>query len=118
MTASAPSPPPPFAARIGDPITHDSAATAGAIGPVAGLPPTVFIEGLPAAVMGCTVPCSGATAAGPAHPAAPSTIIGGSSTVTIQRRAAVRCFAPTDRTTCGAQLGNPVPAERTTRIGG
>jgi uncharacterized Zn-binding protein involved in type VI secretion len=114
------------AARIGDPITHDSIAPAGVIGPPL-VPPSkglVMIEGQPAAYVTCTVMCSGATSAGPAHPppppgAPPAPIIVGAATVLINGFPAARWLPSGDTAACGALLGDPkLTAARTVLIGG
>lgn len=57
-------------ARLGDPITHDKLVPCGVIVPMLPPPgpPTVLIEGMPAACMGDFVTCTGLTALGPMHP--------------------------------------------------
>jgi uncharacterized Zn-binding protein involved in type VI secretion len=102
------------AARQGDPITHDLLVPSGVIGPpltppVGGL---VIIEGMPAAHVGCTVVCIGATSLGPVHPplppgAAPQLIISGSPGVYINGMPAGRWAPSGDGSTCGAFLGDP-----------
>ena len=115
------------AARKGDPVTHDMLVPSGVIGPpVTGPcpPPTgpVMIEGLPAAHVNCTVVCSGATSAGPAHPPPPGPpppIVLGSPTVQIHSQMAARWVPSGDIGACGVFLGDPklTPA-RTVIIGG
>lgn len=114
------------AARIGDPVTHDLTSPSGAIGPPI-TPPKgkpVIIEGLPAAYVTCTVVCSGATSAGPAHPppvsgAPPVPIILGSPTVLINGLPAARWVPSGDFAGCMAQLGSPpLAATRTVLVGG
>jgi uncharacterized Zn-binding protein involved in type VI secretion len=117
------------AARKGDPITHDMLVPSGVIGPpVTGpCPPPmgpVMIEGLPAAHVNCTVVCSGATSAGPAHPppvppAPPPPIVTGSQTVFIHNMPAARWAPSGDVGACGVFLGDPkLAAARTVLIGG
>jgi uncharacterized Zn-binding protein involved in type VI secretion len=114
------------AARIGDPVTHDTTAPCGAIGPPV-TPPTagiVMIEGLPAAYMTCTVVCSGETSTGMAHAppgagAPPFPIVIGAPTVFINGFPAARWTPSGDTTGCGAFLGDPkLAATRTVFIGG
>jgi uncharacterized Zn-binding protein involved in type VI secretion len=111
------------AARIGDPITHDLLAPSGLIGPPpAGPPPTVIIENMPAASVGCTCACTGATSAGPAHPPPPGPpplITTGSATVMIDNQPAARWSPAPDVGACGVFLGDPKQAgTRTVFIGG
>jgi uncharacterized Zn-binding protein involved in type VI secretion len=114
------------AARIGDPVTHDLAAPSGVIGPPVAPPKggLVMIEGLPAAHVGCTLACSGATSAGMAHPppgagTPPPPIIMGSTSVLINGLPAARWAPSGDTTACGAFLGDPkLAAARTVLIGG
>jgi uncharacterized Zn-binding protein involved in type VI secretion len=114
------------AARIGDPVTHDTVAPSGLIGPPLVPPPTmkpVVIEGLPAAYVTCTAICSGATSAGPAHPppapgVPPVPIILGTPTVFINGQPAARWVPSGDTTACGSFLGDPkLAATRTVLIG-
>jgi uncharacterized Zn-binding protein involved in type VI secretion len=113
------------AARIGDPLTHDTMVTCGVIGPPLGQPPPmVMIEGMPAAHVGCTVICSAATSAGPAHPpippmGPPQLIVKGSTTVFINNMPAARWVFSGDIGTCGVFLGDPKRLQaRRTFIGG
>lgn len=113
------------AARIGDPITHDATVPSGTIGPpTGGPPPTVLIEGMPAAFVSCTAICSGATSAGPAHPPPPPgppppPIVKGSATVLIDGTPALRWTPAPDVGPCGVLLGDPkLAAGRTVLIGG
>ncbi len=108
-------------ARIGDPLTHDLLAPCGAIGPpLAGKPPMVLVEGLPAAFLGCSAACSGLTSAGPAHPPVPGPpppIVAGSS-VLIGGLPAARWAPSADVGGCGALLGDPkLAALRTVFVG-
>ncbi len=103
------------AARIGDPVTHDNLVPSGVIAPpLQGRPMTVLIEGLPAAVVGDFVTCTGALVAGIAHlpqvgppPAIPPSmpIIKGSFTVLICGMPAARWIV--DLSACGVFLGDP-----------
>jgi uncharacterized Zn-binding protein involved in type VI secretion len=82
----------------------------------------VLIEGLPAAHVGCTCICTGATSAGPVHPPAPPPafppIILGSLTVLIHGMPAARWTPSTDVSACGVFLGDPkLVATRTVLIG-
>jgi uncharacterized Zn-binding protein involved in type VI secretion len=115
------------AARKGDPVTHDMLVPSGVIGPpISGPCPQglVVIENLPAAHLNCTVVCSGATSAGPAHPppvppAPPPPIIAGSATVHIHGQPAARWVGSGDIGACGVFLGDPkLLATRTVLIGG
>jgi uncharacterized Zn-binding protein involved in type VI secretion len=116
------------AARKGDPVTHDMLVPAGVIGPpITGPCPMgpVMIEGLPAAHVGCTVICSGATSLGPIHPplpippAPPPVIVKGSLTVMIHGMPAARWAPSGDVSACGSFLGDPkLMAMRTVLIGG
>ena len=56
------------AARIGDPLTHDMLVPGGVVAPMPGPLSPVFIEGLPAAHVGCLCACTGAISVGLAHP--------------------------------------------------
>ena len=101
------------AARIGDPVTHDGVTPCGTVGPpmTPAVDAPVLIEGLPAAHVGCTVLCSGATSAGPAHPppavgAPPVPIVLGSSGVFIHGKPAARWVPGPDFAFCSAQIGN------------
>lgn len=110
-------------ARIGDPVSHDLLVPCGLIGPPAGGPaPTVLIEGMPAATVGCTVACSGLTGAGPAHPPPPGpppVIASGSTSVQINFLPAARWSPAPDVGACGVFLGDPkLAAARTVLIGG
>ncbi len=113
------------AARIGDPITHDTLVPSGVIGPpVAGPPSNVVIEGMPAATVNCTVVCSGALSVGIAHPPPPPgppppPIIKGSATVMIGGLQAARWAPSGDAGACGVLLGDPkLVATRKVLIGG
>jgi len=113
------------AARIGDVVTHDLLAPSGVIGPpITGPCPMgcVLIEDQPAAHVTCTVVCSGATSAGPAHPpppGPPQPIVAGSPTVLIHCQMAARWSPSPDIGACGAFLGDPkLAATRTVLIGG
>lgn len=111
------------AARIGDPITHDSVVPCGVIGPPVGPPPTVIIEYLPAATVGCTVVCTGVISGGLAHPPPPPTppvlITTGSTSVLINYKPAARWPPSPDMGACGVFLGDPkLVATRTVFIGG
>lgn len=115
------------AAREGDPITHDSVSPSGVIGPpIVPCDPTmgpVLIEGLPAAHVGSTVLCTGATSLGPAHPppppgVPPPTILVGSPTVFIHGLPAARWIPSGDAAACGVFLGDAkLVAARTVFIG-
>jgi uncharacterized Zn-binding protein involved in type VI secretion len=111
------------AARIGDPITHDQLIPCGVIAVPAG-PPTVIIEGLPAATVGCQCACTGVVSAGlPVHPPVPMMppppIVKGSLTVLINGMPAARWFPAPDLAACGVFLGDPkLAAMRTVVIGG
>jgi len=115
--------PPGPAARIGDPLTHDSITPCGAITPMPS-PSMVMIEGLPAARVGDIAACTGVTAAGPIHPPVPAPPFGtpiavGSMTVLIDFRPAARWIPSLDVAGCGVFLGNPTMiASRKTIIGG
>ena len=111
------------AARIGDFITHDMLVPSGVIGPPVGPPPTVIIEYLPAATVGCTVVCTGVISGGLAHPPPPPTppvpIVKGSMTVMIDYMPAARWAPSPNFGTCGVFLGDPkLAATRTVLIGG
>jgi len=113
------------AARKMDTSTHDTFTPAGVIGPpVSGPCPAVglvMIEGQPAAHVGCAVACTGALAAGVAHPppAVPPLILVGSATVLIHGNPAARWAPAPDLTACGSFLGNQALAgSRTVLIGG
>ena len=113
------------AARKADPITHDLIAPSGVIGPPITGPcsnGSVLIEFLPAAHVTCTVVCTGATSAGPAHPPPPGPpppILLGSATVHIHSQFASRWAPSGDAGGCGVFLGNPALAgTRSTLIGG
>lgn len=111
------------AARMGDPVTHDTLVPAGIIGPpLSGPCPSglVLIEGQPAAHLLCAVPCSGAVIAGVVHPplpippAPPPLIVLGSIGVMIHGLPAARWLPSGDVTACGAFLGDfkLLPARR------
>ena len=123
------------AARKGDPISHDSIAPSGVVGP----PPTgpcppgvmgpVMIEMLPAAHVGCAVVCSGVISAPPGiiHPpippppaGPPNLIVKGSVTVLIHNMPAARWVPSGDMTApCGVFIGlTAAVAIRRTLIGG
>lgn len=112
------------AARIGDPVTHDTTISSGVIAP-APAPPVrgaVMIDGLPAAYVTCVVGCSGATSAGLAHPppgaAPPPPIVVGEPTVLISGFPAARWAPSGDLAACGAMLGDAkLLATRTVFIG-
>jgi uncharacterized Zn-binding protein involved in type VI secretion len=115
------------AARLADPITHDQTVPSGIIGPpMPGRLPTVIIEGLPAAVVGDFVTCTGVISVGIVHPPQagppPSTppsvpIIKGSATVMINFMPAARWLV--DTAACGVFLGDSkLVATRTVLIGG
>ena len=111
------------AARIGDPITHDLTVPSGVIGPpLGGGPPTVMIEGMPAAFVTCTVVCTGVISAGIVHPPPPPPpppIVKGSATVMINFMPAARWSPSPDIGACGVFLGDPkLAATRTVFIGG
>ena len=112
------------AARIADPITHDLTVPCGAILPApGGPPPTVLIEGMPAATVGCVTACTGVISAGIAHPPPPPTppvpIVKGSTTVLIGGMPAARWAPAPDIGGCGVFLGDPkLAATRTVLIGG
>lgn len=114
------------AARIGDPVTHDSTTPSGTIGPPLQPPAKapVLVEGLPAAYVTCTVACSGATSGGPAHPppgagTPPAPILLGSTSVFINGLPAARWMPSGDFAGCTVQLGSPaLAAERTVLVGG
>jgi uncharacterized Zn-binding protein involved in type VI secretion len=82
------------AARIGDQTDHG-----GTLVPLPGLAPSVFIEGLNAAVAGDQHQCS--ITPPPAHPTL-SPVTGGSMSVKICGFAAARALV--DRTGCGAAV--------------
>jgi uncharacterized Zn-binding protein involved in type VI secretion len=114
------------AARIGDPVTHDMVVPSGVIAPpLPGRPMTVMIEGLPAAVVGDFVTCTGATVAGLAHPpqagpppAVPPSmpIVLGSFNVFIDGMPAA-CWI-SGIAACGVFLGDPkLMSSRTVLIG-
>src|SRR3954468_4830371 len=110
------------ACRYPDPITHDMATPAGATvpAPAGPDPQPTLIEGLPAAHVMNGAQCTGATAAGPAHPPppAPVPIVVGSPTVFIGSLPAARWTPSMDGGGCGALLGQPaLAAARTTLIG-
>lgn len=112
------------AARIGDPISHDQILPAGTIASPVG-PPTVIIEGLPAATVGCLCACTGAISALPGimHPPPPlfppSPIAKGSATVLINGMPAARWFPAPDVAACGVFIGDSkLTATRTVLIGG
>ena len=103
------------AARITDPITHDQVVPCGIIGPP--VPPpgplTIFIEGLPAAFVTCTVVCTGVISGGLAHPplppppaGPPNIIVKGSLTVFFYMLPAARWVLAPDLGTCGVFLGD------------
>ena len=111
------------AARIGDPITHDCVVPSGVIGPaVSGPPPSVLIEGLPAARVGCAVPCTGVVSGALAHPPPPGpppVIVKGSTTVIIDGAPAARWSPAPDLGACGVFLGDPkLSPMRTVVVGG
>ena len=113
------------AARIGDPITHDMAVPCGVIvPPIAGPPPTVMIEGLPAAFVTCGCVCTGVISGGIAHPPPPPgppppPIVKGSMTVMIGGMPAARWSPAPDTGACGVFLGDlKLAATRTVLIGG
>jgi uncharacterized Zn-binding protein involved in type VI secretion len=116
------------AAREGDTVTHDLVVPAGVIAPpLIPCPPTlgpVLIEGLPAAHVGCSVLCSGATSLAPIHPppppgVPPPPIVTGSATVLIHGLPAARWAPSGDLSACGAFLGDPKLApSRRVLIGG
>jgi len=106
------------AARIGDPVTHDMLVPSGLIGPMAPVPcplcagMPVLIEMLPAAHVGCTAVCSGATSLGPIHPppvppVPPPPIVKGSLTVMIHNMPAARWTPAPDFAACMVFLGDP-----------
>ncbi len=100
------------AARQGDPITHDQTTPSGVIGPpvAPGAKGPVLIEGMPAAHVSCSVVCSGATSAGPAHapPPAPSPpVVSGSASVLVHDMPAARWAPSPDTGACGVFLGDP-----------
>jgi len=109
------------AARVLDPLTHDMIVPCGVI---AGPPPMVIIEGMPAAHVGMECVCSGAINQGVVHPPMPPLpptpkIVKGSTTVMINNQPAARWVMSMDMTSCGAFLGlPPLIATRTTFIGG
>src|SRR5437764_2502352 len=110
------------ACRYPDPITHDLATPAGVTvpAPAGPDPQPTLIEGLPAAHVMNGAQCSGATAAGPAHPPppAPVPIVVGSPTVFIGNMPAARWAPSLDVAGCGVFLGLPaLAAARTTLIG-
>ena len=115
------------AARQGDPITHDMLVPSGVIGPMGPAPcpmcavAPVIIEMLPAAHVGCTCICSGATSAGPFHPPIPGPqppITLGSPTVLIHNMPAARWSPAPDMGACLVFLGDPkLAATRTVLIG-
>lgn len=112
------------AARVGDPTTHDLLVPSGTVGPPISPPAggPVMIEGMPAAEVTCTVICSGATSAGPAHPPPPGVpvpVVMGSPTVLINGKPAARWAPSGDIGACGVFLGDPkLTATRTVLIGG
>lgn len=111
------------AARVGDPVTHDSTTPSGVVGPgPCAAPYVVQIEGLPAAHAMDTAVCTGATAAGVAHPpsppAPPFPIPVGSPVVLVHGKPACRWLPSGDLAICGALLGNaPLSASRSVLIG-
>ncbi|HEY1377536.1 MAG TPA: M91 family zinc metallopeptidase [Gemmataceae bacterium] len=110
------------ACRNSDPVTHDMAVPAGAVvpAPAGPDPQPTLVEGLPAAHVMNGAACTGATAAGPAHPPppAPVPIAVGSPTVFIGGLPAARWVPSTDTAGCGVFLGLPaLAAARTTLIG-
>ena len=112
------------AARIGDPIAHDTTTPCGAIAPPLsgpGMTP-VQIEMLPAAYVTCTVACTGAISVGMVHPPPPGPplpIVKGSLTVLINNFPAARWTPSGDFAACGVMLGTTaLAATRTTLVGG
>lgn len=94
-------------AVIGDSVTHDGVTPSGTIGPHPTVPPTVLVDNKPIALDGCIVMCSGATAGGPLHPPAPSSVIASNAGVQVGGMAvALRSPSP-DLTGCGALLDSP-----------
>jgi uncharacterized Zn-binding protein involved in type VI secretion len=112
------------AARVGDPTTHDLLVPSGTVGPPVSPPKggPVLVEGMPAAEVTCTVICSGATSAGPAHPPPPGVpvpVIMGSPTVLINGKPAARWAPSGDIGACGVFLGDQkLLATRTVLVGG
>lgn len=115
--------PPGFAARITDPITHDSQVPSGVIAPMPS-PSMVLIEGLPAARVGDIAVCTGMTALGPMHPPIPAPPFGtpitlGSATVMCDFRPLARWIPSMDVAGCGVFLGDPkLAATRKVLVGG
>lgn len=116
------------AARVGDPITHDQLVPCGIILPMMAPPPTVFIEGLPAATVGCQCSCTGTMSVPPfvahppfppPHPASFPPIVKGSTTVFINGMPAARWSPAPDLAVCGVFLGDAkLAATRRVFIGG
>ena len=96
------------AARIGDPLTHDMLVPCGAIALPVG-PPTVIIEGMPAATVGCLCACTGSIMVGSVHPPPPLPvpIAKGSPSVMINYMPAARWTPSGDTAGCGVFLGDP-----------
>ena len=115
--------PPGPAARLADPLTHDSVTPCGAIAPMPN-PSMVIIEGMPAARVGDIAVCSGVVAGGIVHPPIPAPPFGtpiavGSTSVMIDFRPAARWIPSLDVAGCGVFLGNPAMiAARKVIIGG
>lgn len=114
------------AARVYDPLTHDSTAPCGVIDhPVSGpCPLPVQIEFQEAAHVGNICKCTGVISGGIAHPPMPThpfgtPIIKGSMTVRIHFMPAARWAPSGDLAACGTLLGNTaLIATRRTAIGG
>jgi hypothetical protein len=110
------------AARIGDPLTHDSVTPCGAIAPgPCGQLGNVVIEFLPAAHVTDLAVCTGVIATGIVHPPIPGPqppIITGAFQTLIHFLPAARWAPSGDVAACGTFLGMPTAsATRTTFIG-
>lgn len=107
------------AAREGDPITHDKAVPAGAIGaPAASVKGPVLIEGPAGVSVSAPLVCSGDLAAGKQHESLPGQIKSGSGTVLLHGQPLARWFSSGDAGTCGVVFGSPDTAGRTVHVGG
>jgi len=112
------------AARIGDPLTHDTIVPSGVIGPPltgpAGKP--VMIEGMLAAHQFCSAVCAGTVVVGVVHPPPPGPpppVLSGSLGVHVNNRPASRWAFSGAIAACGAMLGDlKLLATRKTFFGG